>query len=1045
MNHARVGGQVCLFVVMMAAVLLMGGSAQDDASVEGAPPSDAVTEESAEETSPETITDTTEGTNETTIVESAEEISPETITDTTEGTNETTTVESAEETSPETITDTTEGTNETTTVESAEEISPETITDTTEDTNETTTVESAEETSPETITDTTEDTNETTTVESAEETSPETITEEDVSENEEKRDLISTGDRIWRAGYCTLDYTWTPQSFSGFFYDIDDNVGTENLTVHLKEDDRSIEEDDLVYETTAQNMNFEFNDWGSYQVIGFMAEKYFAGYYDGTNRDVVDDEINLIDEGELRKVLIDSDEEYTVTTGSVLPLEEGYELRIKEIDLDGNKVWFALADEDGDEIDSNVVVPGDIGDSTYTYTVDISGDDMPQVMVHVSNVFAGAETSLVTIDGIFQISDDYTTIEDGDQYGKMEVDEVSGNTIRMKNDNSISLRKGKTVPFMGDVSFQVADNNTLKFAPFVKKIGNYEIRGTVVDPSEVKKFTWTPYNFEGFYYDIDDDVGTEKLIAKFSGFQIDDDDLTYETKPQGVEFEYSNWGNYDVIGFMAEKYFAGYNDKSEFTDEFSVLNEEELRKVLLDDDESYTLRSGATFPLEEGYELRIKEVDLDGNKVWLSLTKDGDEVDNKVIDPGRAVKSSTYRYEVEIGSEDVPIIAAHIESIFRGREEDLATIDGIFQISDSSTDVEEGEMYGKMEIDSISNDGITMKSDSSISLGRGKTVSFMGNMKFKTADNATKRLVAPIVEIKGEIKPMNLAIQEAIVGSPAEIKVTSKGKPVSGARIMIEGDEIGSTDGDGVAIYLPAIAGTFDVEAKKLGYDDATSTITIKEIKEERIVAISAPPEVLKGEDFVIKVTIGLDPRPVDGAEIFFDDAKIGTTDSHGIFSYASDSVGIHAIKAAKKGYEENSRKIVVLTPVETLGLEMKEQGTTGKKIKVIADLENKGTVSDNRTLELKVNGATVDTKYVTVGAGESETVTFEYIPETPGTYTMEIDDLQKTVTVEDSKISGAMIAVILILLIIIGGGAYLYTTGKLDSQMESIKGSLKK
>ena len=84
-----------------------------------------------------------------------------------------------------------------------------------------------------------------------------------------------------------------------------------------------------------------------------MADKYFAGY---KANDVFDDDRSLINDGQLRRVLVDSDDESTITTGSVLPLEEGYELRIKQIDIDGNKVYLALA-KDGEEVDSKVVSP----------------------------------------------------------------------------------------------------------------------------------------------------------------------------------------------------------------------------------------------------------------------------------------------------------------------------------------------------------------------------------------------------------------------------------------------------------------------------------------------------------------------------------------------------------------------------------------------------------------------------------------------------------------------------------------------------------------
>ena len=105
-----------------------------------------------------------------------------------------------------------------------------------------------------------------------------------------------------------------------------------------------------------------------------------------------------------RRVLIDSDDESTITTGSVLPLEEGYELRIKQIDINGNKVYLALA-KDGEEVDSKVVSPDSLKSATYQYKVDISGEDTPIVMAHISNVFASTESALVTVDGLFQISD----------------------------------------------------------------------------------------------------------------------------------------------------------------------------------------------------------------------------------------------------------------------------------------------------------------------------------------------------------------------------------------------------------------------------------------------------------------------------------------------------------------------------------------------------------------------------------------------------------------------------------------------------------------
>jgi len=69
--------------------------------------------------------------------------------------------------------------------------------------------------------------------------------EEDAAEEEdEEREAVN---RIWREGDPT-DYTWDWKSFSGFFYDMENDVGTETLNVVL-DSGRTIEEGNLAYRT----------------------------------------------------------------------------------------------------------------------------------------------------------------------------------------------------------------------------------------------------------------------------------------------------------------------------------------------------------------------------------------------------------------------------------------------------------------------------------------------------------------------------------------------------------------------------------------------------------------------------------------------------------------------------------------------------------------------------------------------------------------------------------------------------------------------------
>jgi S-layer protein (TIGR01567 family) len=787
--------------------------------------------------------------------------------------------------------------------------------------------------------------------------------------------------------------------------------------------------------------------------MGFMADKYFAGY---RANDVFDKDRSLINDGQLRRVLIDSGNENTITTGSVMPLEEGYELRIKQIDLNGNKVYLALA-KDGEEIDSKVVSPENLKSATYQYKVDIAGEDTPIVLAHISNVFASTESALVTVDGLFQLSDTFAAVEDGDKYDKMKVTSVSDQGVEMDNEDSLTLRKGSTTKIFGKVGFLVADSDEIRFAPVVERTGSYDVRGTVINPSETKEFTWTPYNFEGFYYDIDDDVGTESLQAKISGgSKIEEKDLIYQTSPQPVKFKFENWGKYDVIGFMADKYFAGYNNATRFTDEESAINEGQLRRVLRDSDNSQTIASGSVLSLEEGYELRIKQVDLNGNKVYLALAQDGKEVDSKVVTPSSDPedKASNYMYKVAMGSlKDVPIITAHIQSVFRSTESDLATVDAIFQVSENPESVEEGEIHGKMKVETLGTDGITMRNDGTISLGRGRVIDIMENLRIEVADSS-KRLLAPIATKTGEGKEMTISLPDGLVNQPVSISVKSGTSSLSGVQIQINGSTVGTTGVSGSISYTPASVGTVQVVAKKTGYNDGKASLVVRTAAEAaRLSAfkkanatltnqltINAPTEVVKGENFLITVVQGINQTPVDAAVVFLDEESIGRTGAQGTMTYSANVTGEHTLKAEKEGFNSTTRKIKVVSSLKVIELTVPDKANVGSEMKISAIVQNTGSNEDSRLLELKANETVVGSKNATVKAGENSTVSFSYKPKDPGLTRISLDEQSKTVNVEKAQSNIWLIALILVLLIAIGAGYYLYSTGELDGLQRQVK-----
>ena len=93
--------------------------------------------------------------------------------------------------------------------------------------------------------------------------------------------------------------------------------------------------------------------------------------------------------------------------------------------------------------------------------------------------------------------------------------------------------------------------------------------------------------------------------------------------------------------------------------------------------------------LAEGYELAIKAID-DNNETHIELTKNGQVMDDKVVQPditNSTIADQTYCYKTS-DSTDIIQIAVHFKNAFRGADTNIATVDGEFQISDAPTPME---------------------------------------------------------------------------------------------------------------------------------------------------------------------------------------------------------------------------------------------------------------------------------------------------------------------------------------------------------------------
>ena len=560
-----------------------------------------------------------------------------------------------------------------------------------------------------------------------------------------------------RSTIAEVDYgatfEWDASNFPGFYYDIDDNLGTEKITLIITDGNVLAENTGITYRTEAQANDFDLEDWGEYMTIGFLADEYFAAYVEGSHLATRSYDINLMKDEQLSKILMDDDETRTFTTGTPLKLNDGYALEISNVDLNTGRVYIQLK-KNGAVVHSAVVEPSKYGatltDKTYVYKKDMGDTEKIVVIaVHFKNVFRGADTDLATVDGIWQISDIPTSIEEDTEYDKMTIQTVDASAmmITMSNeDNKITLTKKKDILLMENIRIKTADQdfyaeNPLRFYIYkeITEPGTYEIRGPVGAVIHGTTYGWDGSNFAGLYYDIDDDLGTEQIFMTITGNVLEEPNgVVYTTEAQINMFDFWYWGTFYTMAFMGRPYFAGYIDEGtirEILDEATtsnLLGSGILSEILIDDNPSMVVASGETVELSEGYAIRPR-IGIDDKGILVELLHRGIEIDSMAILP-----PFTYVYSTDLGkAKGVPIIAAHfLEPVSLG-DRSFCKIDGLWQISDQPLDVEEGMVYDKMTVQSVNADAMTImmnNEDNKITLTKKLDVSLVDDIRIKTAD-----------------------------------------------------------------------------------------------------------------------------------------------------------------------------------------------------------------------------------------------------------------------------------------------------------------------
>jgi len=299
---------------------------------------------------------------------------------------------------------------------------------------------------------------------------------------------------------------------------------------------------------------------------------------------------------------------FNISDAEPLKLNDGYELAVKSIDIDGNRVHLELY-KDGQIVDSRVIIPANEANGNFSYS---RPGTSQTIMVHVKNTFRGSDRSPVTIDRIWQTSET--------------------NCSQTLLNSSHSQVIDTDMPLKLDEGYELA------------------VRSTDIDGNKV-------------YLDLSKDgriVDSQVIIA---ANEVDD------------TFTYFKPGTGQRILIHFRNAFRGAYYNLVTVDRVFQTSEINQSTILINDSSCIILASGMDLKLEDGYELNIKSVDIDGNKVYVELSRDGSLIESKIIIAANDV-DDTFTYLKPDTSQK---IVMHFKNAFRGQYQDLATIDSIAQ------------------------------------------------------------------------------------------------------------------------------------------------------------------------------------------------------------------------------------------------------------------------------------------------------------------------------------------------------------------------------
>lgn len=608
---------------------------------------------------------------------------------------------------------------------------------------------------------------------------------------------------VWKEGMEPV-LNLTPLNFDLFYYDIDSGQGGEYMKIDIGDPSRrTIDVNNLTYQTSIFNASFKYRGFGKYSAIGFLGEKYLAAYTNESH--IASKPVNLVSRRILSKILVDENKKQLLTASSIkkrqygekILLSDGYELLAENVSMTSQTAIISIT-RNGIKIYHKKVKPGDI--VVYEKAVDKVNSmhfyqkesvkfpaSLPILAFHVDSIMVEDGKTAGIIDGIFQVSDIYTDIDA--EYGLLGITRVNETGITMQNRIKATLTFPESmdsvdiqneyisrIDLIGNIKLKFAGSRDMRFFIYNEDMPvNTERRGSVYQGSS-PVLAWDGLNFPGFLYDINSDRFSEKLEVKnITGRIILIGYLRYDIAGIDSKFEVAGFKGSELHGLNASFMIFGIG-----TEKYIAVNgnSTELLKIILENCGSQynkkTIGVGEVWELPQGYNLTVKELEVrsDPRKALFSLSHNGTVLKEDWVTAGNFF---SYYENESSGKKKIPKFFTYLDTVFVGCCFDIAQVRYAFLTSDNILRIHKGDRIGVMRVIDVEPDLISMENDQDINLKPGSELNLIGNLSFKVADSKDLRFYP--VNTKGDEigKYVEEEINESVKGETKEEKKSKTG------------------------------------------------------------------------------------------------------------------------------------------------------------------------------------------------------------------------------------------------------------------------------